>query len=99
MNLHLKIWVPAIISVFCGALSNSLERTPGPDWISQPTFWFWAWVILQLVAAYFTWIYIKTVKHRSGAWVGLVAISGVLGIIIIYLLPAKKASEPSTLQP
>jgi hypothetical protein len=98
MKLHLKIWIPALISVFCYTLAKSLERTPGPNWLSQATFWFWAWGILQVVAAYFAWTYLKTVKHRSGGWVGLVAIAGVLGIIIIYLIPAKKIIQPPTPQ-
>lgn len=93
MKKHLKIWIPAILSFLAYIIAKGLEINPGPRVEVQPTFWYVIWGILQIVAAYGAWEYLKF-KNRSGGWVGLVAVLGIVGIIIIYLIPAKKVVAP-----
>ncbi len=88
MKLHLKIWILAILSLLAYIIAKGLETNPGPMGV-QPTFWYVIWGILQIIAAWYTYKLLK-VKHRSGSWVGLVAFFGILGIIVIYLIPSKK---------
>lgn len=99
MNIHLKIWIPGILSFIAYLAAKGLQMKPGPDFLTQPGLWYFIWGALQLVAAYFTWILLKNYKHRSGTWITLVALFGLLGIIVIYLIPAKKiVPTPSTNQ-
>lgn len=93
MKLHLKIWIPGILSLLAFIIARGLETKPGQDIFTQPTFWYAIWGTLQLVAAWYAYQLLK-IKHRSGSWIGLVTFFGLLGIIVIYLLPSKKLLTP-----
>lgn len=93
MNIHFKIWIPGILSYIAYILSIAAERGGGSYAHTISTFFYFIWGILQLTAAWYSWQLLK-IKHRSGAWVGLVAVSGLFGITIIYLIPAKKIQTP-----
>lgn len=95
MNIHLKIWIPGVISFIAYLAAKGLEMKPGPDVFTQPALWYFIWGALQLLAAYYAWILLKNYKHRSGTWITLVALFGLLGIIVIYLIPAKKLAPPT----
>ena len=88
MNIHLRIWIPGIISVFALTVADE----------SGSIFWFLTWIILQLIALYYTWILLKNYKHRSGALILLPLFLNLLGILIIYLIPAKKIAPSSPSQ-
>jgi CHASE2 domain-containing sensor protein len=96
MKLHLKIWIPGVLSLLAYVIAKGLDQKPGPDVFTQPLLWYWIWGILQIVAAWYTYQLLK-IKRRSGSWIALVALFGLIGIIIIYLIPAKK-ENPSLIQ-
>lgn len=93
MNIHLKIWIPGLLSFFTFLIYKGLQLHPGPRIEVQPTFWFFVTLILQLLAAWYAYKLLK-IKNRSGTWIGLVVVIGLLGIIIVELLPAKKIIPP-----
>ncbi len=92
MRLHLKIWIPAIISLWAYSVASSLSQNSDPTTQSYSGMWYVIWGLFQLVAAWYTYKLLK-IKNRSGSWVGLVAFFGLLGVAIIYLIPKKKVPE------
>lgn len=83
MNLNTKIWSLGILSAvlgFTAAANNS-------GWLYLLA------LACQIITAWFAYEFLR-MRRRSGWLVVLIALFGILGIAVVYLIPAKEGTGP-----